>query len=147
MKGIEDYTQFANEHKICWVSTAEGNQPHVRIQALWFADKSGFYFSTLKTKAVYRQLVENPRIEVCFYAAPQKPYGQDGSKDMGIEMRVSGEITFLYDERLKERLLNDRPVLRRNADKQVIFRIGTGEAWFWTAKDDDREKEIERFRF
>lgn len=147
MKGLEDYTRFANEHKICYVSTVEGNQPHVRIQALWFADKDGFYFSTLKTKEVYRQLVENPRIEVCFYAPPKRPYGQDGSKDMGTMMRVSGEITFLGDEQLKKRLLNDRPVLRPNADKQVIFRIGNGEAWFWTAKDDDREAEIERVRF
>ncbi len=147
MTSIEDYTRFANEHKICWVATAEGNQPHVRIQALWFADRTGFYFSTLSTKEVYRQLLKNPRIEVGCYALPQKPFGQDGSKDMGTMMRVSGEIAFLDDSDLKERLLNDRPVLRQNADKQVIYRIGTGEAWFWTAKDDNHEEKIERFHF
>ncbi len=144
---MEKYTRFANEHKLCWVATAEENKPHVRIQAMWFADKDGFYFSTLRTKEVYRQLRANPQIEVCFYAAPEKPYGQDGSTDMGTMMRVSGGITFLDDSSLKERLLNDRPVLRRNADKQVIFRIGTGEAWFWTARDDNREGKIERLHF
>ncbi len=144
---MENYTRFANEHKLCWVATAEENKPHVRIHAMWFADKDGFYFSTLRTKEVYRQLRTNPRVEVCFYAAPETPFGQDGSTDMGTMMRVSGGITFLDDSGLKERLLNDRPVLRRNADKQVIFRIGTGEAWFWTAKDDNREGKIERLHF
>ncbi|MGZ4904779.1 MAG: pyridoxamine 5'-phosphate oxidase family protein [Halobacteriota archaeon] len=147
MTSFEDCTQFANEHKICWVSTVEGNRPHVRIQALWFADKSGFYFSTLKTKNVYRQLSENPHIEVCFYAPPKRPFRQEGSRDMGTMMRVSGQITFLDNERLMERLLNDRPILRPNADKQAIFCIKAGEAWFWTAKDDNHENEIERIRF
>ncbi len=147
MASFEDCIRFANEHKICSVSTVEGDKPHVRIQGMWFADKDGFYFSTLKIKEVYRQLTDNPRIEVCFYAPPERPFGQDGSTDLGTMMRVSGQITFLDDERLKERLLNDRPLLRPNADKQVIFRIGHGEAWFWTTKDDGREGAIERIRF
>ncbi len=147
MTRFEDYIRFANNHKLCYVATVEGNKPHVRIHAMWFADKDGFYFSTLKTKEVYRELTENPRIEVCFYAPPEHPYGQDGSKDMGVMMRASGRITFLDDEHLKERLLNDRPVLRPNAEKQAIFRLEDGEVWFWTAKDDDRESKIERVRF
>ena len=147
MASFEDCTRFANEHKICSVSTVEGNRPHVRIQALWFADKNGFYFSILTTKNVYRQLTENPNIEVCFYAAPQRSSVLEGSRNMGTMMRVAGEITFLHDKRLQERLLNDRPILRPNADKQAIFCIRTGEAWFWTAKDDNHENEIERIRF
>ncbi len=147
MTSFDDYAQFANKHKICSVSTAEDNQPHVRIQKLWFADKSGFYFSTLKTKEVYRQLIGNPRVEVCFYAPPERPIGQEGSTDLGTMMRVSGKIEFLDDEHLKERLLSDRPILRQNSAKQVIFRIETGHAWFWTTKDDGREAVIERTRF
>ncbi|MGZ4916538.1 MAG: pyridoxamine 5'-phosphate oxidase family protein [Halobacteriota archaeon] len=147
MTRFEEYIQFANEHKICSVSTVEGNRPHVRIQGMWFADKDGFYFSTLNTKAVYHQLAKNPRIEVCFYAPPERPFGQGGSTDLGRMMRVSGEITFINDERLKERLFKDRPLLRPRADKQVIFRIRSGEAWFWTAQDDGHEGAIRRLRF
>ncbi len=147
MTSFEDYAQFANKHKLCSVSTCEGSQPHVRIQKMWFADKSGFYFSTLKTKEVYRQLVDNPRIEVCFYAPPARPLEQDGAADLGTMMRVSGQIEFLGDEHLKERLLNDRPILRQNADKQAIFRIESGCAWFWTTKDDGHEEAIERLSF
>ncbi len=147
MTSLKDYTGFANEHKLCSVATVEGNKPHVRIQALWFADKDGFYFSTLNTKEVYRELKENPRVEVCFYAPPERPLGQNGWKDMGKMMRLSGIITFLNDTDLMERLLNDRPILRPNAEKQVIFRVEHGEAWFWTAKDDDREEAIEHLHF
>jgi uncharacterized pyridoxamine 5'-phosphate oxidase family protein len=62
-------------------------------------------------------------------------------------MRVSGEVTFLADANLKERLLNERPFLRANAENQVIFRVQNGEAWFWTSQDSGRESTIVRIRF
>lgn len=53
-------------------------------------------------------------------------------------MRASGEVHFLVDANLKERLFTDRPFLRAHADDQVIFRVENGEATFWTSADSSR---------
>ncbi len=60
---FEEYVKFANEQRICPIATVEGDQPHVRTFGLWFADTTGFYFSTGKIKGVYRQLSMNPKVE------------------------------------------------------------------------------------
>jgi len=65
---LEDCIKFANDNPICYVATADGDQPRVRAFGMWFADKTGFYFSTQASKAVCKQLKSNPKVEVCFYA-------------------------------------------------------------------------------
>ena len=62
-------------------------------------------------------------------------------------MRASGDVEFLDDAALKDRLLNERPFLRPHADDQVIFRVQDGEATFWTSADSGRESALERIRF
>jgi uncharacterized pyridoxamine 5'-phosphate oxidase family protein len=62
-------------------------------------------------------------------------------------MRASGDVVFLDDANLKERLLAERPFLRSHADDQVIFRIQNGEATFWTSAYSGRESALERIRF
>ena len=114
---------------------------------MWFADKEGFYFSTAKGKEVYRQLRENAKVELCLYAPPARPLGEGGTMDIGKVMRVSGTVVFLDDPKLKERLLEERPFLRPNAENIAIFRVEKGEAWFWTFADSGRESAIERIKF
>jgi uncharacterized pyridoxamine 5'-phosphate oxidase family protein len=114
---------------------------------MWFADKTGFYFSTTKTKQIYRELTTRPKAEVCFYARPKGRLGQEGITDIGKMMRASGEVVFLDDPDLRQRLLKERPFLRSNARNQVIFRIQNGEARFWTSEDSERESTIETARF
>jgi pyridoxamine 5'-phosphate oxidase len=147
MLNFEDCIRFANEHMICSVATCDGDQPRVRMLGMWFADKTGFYFSTTKTKQIYRQLTTRPKAEVCFYAPPEGPLGQEGSTGIGKMMRASGDVAFLDDTDLKQRLLKERPFLRPNAENQVIFRIQNGEARFWTSEDSGRESTVERARF
>ncbi len=144
---FEDCVKFANEQIICSVATVDGDQPHVRMFGMWFADKNGFYFSTRKTRSVYRQLSVNPKLELCCYAPPEAPLGEGPSIDMGKVMRATGRAEFIHDPALKERLLNDRPFLRPFAENAVIFRVKSGEAWLWTFVDSGRESEIERVRF
>ena len=144
---FEDCVKFANEQIICSVATVDGDQPHVRMFGMWFADKDGFYFSTRKTGSVYRQLCVNPKLELCFYAPPEAALGQGPTIDMGKVMRATGTAEFMNDPALKERLLNDRPFLRPFAENAVIFRVKSGEAWFWTFAESGRESELERVRF
>ena len=112
---------------------------------MWFADKNGFYFSTNKAKAVYRQLLDNPKVALSFYAPPASP--SEGTMDLGTAMRVIGTAEFIDDAAMKERLLTDRRFLRPFAENVVMFCVKNGEAWLWTFGDSGRETAIERVRY
>jgi len=66
MNTIEEIKEFANQNPSAWVSTAEGDQPHVRAMAMWYADETGFYFHTGSQKRLYNQLRNNPKVEIGF---------------------------------------------------------------------------------
>ena len=140
--GLQDYIQFATEHRICYLATMDGDQPRVRAFLLWFADESGFYFETLAPKAVCKQAQAHPQVEVCFF---------NGEADLTQSkmMRVTGQAEFLDDSALKTKLFEDMPFLRSvgSGDPEdpfyQIFRIPTGEACFWTLA----EQEYGRIKF
>jgi len=142
---FKDCIKFANENPVSFIATMEGEKPRVRAFLMWFADESGFYYHTGTAKSVYRQLKNNPSVEVCFYRA-----GEDMmAKNM---MRVTGEVEFLDNARLRARLLEERPFLKalmKSPSDPVlaIFRIPKGKAWFWSMAENMREREIPRIDF
>ena len=144
---FDECIRFATEHPICAVATVDGDQPRVRMLGMWFAAKEGFYFSTAKVKAMCQQLTANHKVELCFYAPPERPPGEGGTMDIGKVMRASGVVSFLDDPALKERLLEERPFLRPSAENIAIFRVEKGDAWFWTFSDSGRESAIKRISF
>lgn len=142
---FSDCVEFANQNKTCFLATVDSDQPRVRGFKLWYADELGFYFHTFAKKSVYRQLLINPRVEICFHAPGQAP-------DVGTMLRVSGKIRFLEDLELKMKLLAERPnpkMVVRNVDDTgfVIFKVYTGEAFFWKMENNLKESGIERIRF
>ena len=143
---LADCTRFANENPVCYIATADGDQPRVRAFMMWFADETGFYFHCGSPKAVYKQLQKNPRVEVCYFVPGSAP--QDSKM-----MRVSGEVEILDDAALKTKLLEERPMLKAmgvtGPDDPIlaVFRITRGEAYFWTMADNMHESEVERVRF
>jgi nitroimidazol reductase NimA-like FMN-containing flavoprotein (pyridoxamine 5'-phosphate oxidase superfamily) len=40
----KDCIKFANENPVCYVATADGDQPRVWGLLMWFADETGFFF-------------------------------------------------------------------------------------------------------
>jgi uncharacterized pyridoxamine 5'-phosphate oxidase family protein len=50
---------------------------------MWFADPTGFYFQTWTIKNVYREMKQNPRVELGFW----KP-GEGG----GTVLRIAGLV-------------------------------------------------------
>ena len=138
---ITDCIKFSNENPVCYLATAEGDQPRVRAIGFWFANKTGFYFQTSSFKEFPLQLAKNPRTEVCFY----KHEGM-----MGTMLRISGKVEFLNDRKLSKKVLIDRPFLKSfgltiDSDQLVIFRIAHGEAHFWTMETNLKPKEIIKF--
>jgi uncharacterized pyridoxamine 5'-phosphate oxidase family protein len=136
--------KFAAENPVTYIATAEGDQPRVRAFAMWFADKTGFYYHTGTPKNVYRQLIRNPKVELCFF----RP-----GEGAGTMMRVAGKVEFLEDKALEERLYRDRPWVKdllKTAPKDgsvAMFRVAHGEAYFWTMADNMREREAPLVKF
>jgi pyridoxamine 5'-phosphate oxidase len=138
---IQNCIEFASNNAICYVATIENNKPRVRALGLWFADQTGFYFQTSTIKEIPHQLELNPNIEICFYK-------HEGI--IGTQLRISGEVEFLTDIALKERVLQDRPFLKAfgvtaESKELSIFRIAHGEAHFWTMENNLKPKEIITF--
>jgi pyridoxamine 5'-phosphate oxidase len=137
---FKDCIDFANEIHTSYFATVEGDQPRVRAIGLWFADESGFYFQTETVKAFNSQLEKNKKVEFCMV------------KEMKV-LRVTGEVEFLKDLSLKERIIKERPFLKGlGIDKPdnpllVVFRVPRGEAYFWTMADNMKESGITRIKF
>ena len=136
--------KFAAENPVTYIATAEGDQPRVRAFAMWFADKTGFYYRTGTTTDVYRQLKMNPEVALCFF----RP-----GEGAGTMMRVAGKAEFLKDKALEERLYRDRPWVQDllktapEGGRVAMFRVAHGEAYFWTMADNMREREAPRVKF
>jgi len=136
----QECIKFATEHPVCWLATVDGDQPRVRTFLLWRANKDGFYFETFTPKDVYEQLKKNPKVEICFF---------NGASDLekAKTMRIAGEVEFLDDPELKKQLLEERPFLQEAAPVLEIFRLNSGEGFFWTMADFLKEKGIEHVTF
>jgi len=138
---IQDCIKFSNKNPICYLATAEDDQPRVRALGFWFADETGFYFQTSSTKEFPHQLMKNPKTEICFY----KHEGM-----IGTMLRISGEVEFVNDIKLRERAITDRPFLKSfgvtvDSPSLIIFRITHGQAHFWTMENNFKPKEIIEF--
>jgi uncharacterized pyridoxamine 5'-phosphate oxidase family protein len=138
---IKDCIQFANANPLCYLATEEGDQPRVRALGFWFADETGFYLQTGEVKEFYRQLKKNPKAEMCFYH-------HEGN--IGKMLRIAGEVEFMDDRGLKERVLLERPFLKNfglsvDSPGLIIFRMAHGKAHFWTMEDNLKPKEYIEF--
>ncbi|MDP4209919.1 MAG: pyridoxamine 5'-phosphate oxidase family protein [Bacteroidota bacterium] len=138
---IQDAIRFANENPICFLATAEDEQPRVRALGFWFADETGFYFQTGEVKEMVNQIRNNPNIEVCFY----KP-----GPNAGETLRVAGKAEFVTDIELKKKCLVDRPFLKMmgidfDSPALIIFRIAKGKANYWNWEVNLKPKEYITF--
>ena len=142
---MEEVIEFANENPVTWLATVDNGNPRVRGMLLWFADESGFYYHSGTIKSVLAQIEDHPYVEAAFY-------NPGPSLDKGRMLRVAGKVEFVEDTELEQQLFQDRPWLEgvRAAfpDQKIrIFKIATGEAYFWDMSVNCREKEQPRYTF
>ena len=142
---IQECIQFATDNPICFIATADGNQPRVRTLALEFANENGFYFATLSTKQLCRQIKANPKVEVCFYNHPTDLM-------QARQMRLTGKMEPVPDPELQQRVAGEGAFLEELTGRKLghlweVFRIHTGEAFFFTLADTLKESELERIKF
>lgn len=142
---IKDCVTFATQNPVCFLATADGDQPRVRPVLLFIADNEGFYFVLLSPKDMFKQLKTNPKVEVCFY---------NSAADLSLakSMRITGRMEVVQDAELRKRALQERGFLEAIIGRPLepilqVCRIHTGEGFFWTMADALKEHELERIGF
>lgn len=142
---FQDCIDFVLKNPNGFTATAEGDQPHVRPLTVWRADGTGIYFYLPKFKQVYRQLRENPKIEIAFHQPGTPP-------DLGTLLRVTGHFEFLDDTDTRKRLFDIHPWLKQLGDGTdnsmiAIFRIAEGEFSFWTLENNFQSNPAPKISF
>jgi pyridoxamine 5'-phosphate oxidase len=103
----------------------EGDKPHVRAIGMVKANEDGIIIETATFKDVYKQMVANPNVELCFYNAKE-----------GTQIRVSGAVEPVDDIELKKEIVVQRPFLKERIAKggyevMGVFRL-KGQAYVWS---------------
>jgi pyridoxamine 5'-phosphate oxidase len=121
----KEILDFLNANPTCYLATVKGNKPHVRAIGMVKADDDGIIIETGTFKDMYKQMVANPNVELCFYNAKS-----------GTQIRVSGAVKPVDDIELKKEIVVQRPFLKERIAKggyeaMGVFRL-KGQAYVWT---------------
>lgn len=97
---MEKVFDFLSKHKDVAFATVEQNKPKIRVFQIMKQEGCTLYFATSPHKEVYRQLQENPNIELL-------------AMDGNISVRVTGRAMFDVPDGLAREIYADNPVLPR----------------------------------
>jgi len=107
-----DVFSFINENMSCNLATCIDNKPQTRWMLMYKADFDGIVFHTGTMRDLYRSLLANPQVELCFF---------NGKPENMIQIRVSGTVEEDKDPVLRKEIIQARPFLNK-----VIARIRGG---------------------
>lgn len=132
----DEILAFVNENPVSFFATAEGNVPHVRAMMTFRANEEGLFVSTFTHKEIYKQVLANPAVELCYF-----------SPDKKTQVRVSGRAEVLNDLELKKQVVQNFPFLKPVIEKEGydimgIFRIAGGKATVWSEESAFEPKEF-----
>ena len=129
----EQIFEIINNNPVIFLATTDGNEPRVRGMMLYKADVDGIVFHTGPHKDVYRQIIENPNVEMCFY-----------DYERNIQIRVRGTLEKIDDKSYKDEIANHpsrafMQMWKSNCataqdfyDMFSVFRLQNGIANVWT---------------
>ena len=126
-----------NTNPVFFLATTEEGEPRVRGMLLYRADDEGILFHTGGMKDLYRQLLANPVVELCFFAQQQM-----------VQVRVRGTARRIDDQHLKQEIVNapGREFLKPWVESQgldilEVFRVENCQALLWTMATNFNPKE------
>ncbi len=116
----KEILEFITKNPIAYLATAEGNKPYVRALGTYRADENGIIFSMQSDKDVYKQCINNPETQICYYAD-------------GVMIRVSGQMEPITDMALKEEIAEARPfykpgIEQHGWDYAGVFKVKNAKA-------------------
>jgi pyridoxamine 5'-phosphate oxidase len=129
----QEILDFCNKNQVCTVATCDGKKPRVRAMAIYRAEKDGIIFHTGSFKDVYKQLLDNPNVELCF-------------NHENIQIRICGTAALEKDEKLKAEIIEKRqflkfPIEKHGYDSINVFRVKNMVATVWTMAGNLAPKE------
>ena len=130
--------EFMTANPIFHLATIEDGKPRVRGMLLYRADENGIIFNTGKVKDLYKQLMENPNVELSF---------QNNNFEELTQVRISGVVEPVEDLELKKEIIENRDFLKPwveqvGYDPVAVFRMKKGTAVVWTLKNNFGPKEF-----
>ncbi len=137
----EQIFDLLNNNLVFHLATVENGEPRVRGMMLYKADESGIVFHTGDFKDVYKQIIANPNVQMCFNEAAT-----------GIQVRVRGVLEEVMDRDLKDEISNHptRAFLKKLRENSTVedfynsirvFRMKNGIANTWTFNTNFAPKE------
>lgn len=134
--------QLMNNNPAFWLATAEGVFPHVRGMLLYRADKNGIFFHTASSKDLYKQILQNSNVELCFLDSQSH-----------VQLRVSGTLDFAENRELKDEIINhpSRSFLtswkasisaEEFYESFIVLRMCGGRATLWSMETNFAKKEF-----
>jgi uncharacterized pyridoxamine 5'-phosphate oxidase family protein len=109
--------QFLQKHVDVAFATCSDNLPKLRVFRIMKQDDSVLYFATSAQKAVYRELKQNPHVELL-------------ASEGDISVRFSGTVCFDVDEATKRWIYEHNNVLSRlydSYDQLAYFSMNIAE--------------------
>lgn len=127
--------EFLKSSRVFYLATVDGGQPRVRPLGFCMEFESRLYLGVGTHKNVYRQVRENPKIEIC------------ATGGMGEWMRITATAAIDQRQEVVDYSLGSMPSLREIYNEKTGYTIGTfylenAEAVFYDMKGG-----CERFSF
>jgi uncharacterized pyridoxamine 5'-phosphate oxidase family protein len=127
--------EFIRKNPLFALATSDENEPHVRMILMYRADEAGIIFVTGENKDLHKQLTSEPKVEMCFYSPQENK-----------QIRISGTVEELEDQKLKEKVVRDWPFLKEWVDREgydvlVPYCLKNGKATVWTMETNFKPKE------
>ena len=94
---------FLTEAGVFFLATEDGSQPKVRPLGAHIEAEGRIYFTVGDFKAVYRQMTENPLVEIVAFTPKDRKW-----------LRYTGRAVFVDREDLKEQVFERLPHLRNS---------------------------------
>lgn len=110
---MEKAFDFLSNHKDVAFATVEQDKPQIRVFQIMKQEGHTLYFATSPRKEVYRQLQENPNIELL-------------AMEGNISVRATGRVVFDVSDNVAREIYDTNPVLQRlykQHTDMVYFRL------------------------
>ena len=118
---MERALDFLRKHVEVAFATCEGNRPKIRVFQIMKMEGTDLYFATSPVKEVYKQLQDNPNIEIL-------------SREGQVSVRCVGKAEFEVDEETKKWIYGHNAVLSRlysSYDKMAYFKMAIEQMDFY----------------
>ena len=109
--------EFIDQAGVFYLATEDGNQPKVRPLGAHIEKDGKEYFTVGDFKAVYRQMAENPLVEIVAFTPADRKW-----------LRYTGKAVFVDSDEIREEVFAHLPHLRQayspeSGRKMMIFTL------------------------